>query len=346
VDGFSTKITRIRQELRVLVHPSSVDLSSHTLRFLTGQLTVRRREIGTRWRRLSAARQALLALAHLRCGDTYAQLAAGFGIGIATVYRYIREAVEALAALAPSLAEAMKMIRAKAFVILDDTLLPIDRIAADTPYHSGKHKRHGMNVQVLADPFGRLLWASPALPGSTHDLTAARQHDIIEAPPIRGSNAGRARRIKEPADPSGYRFGAAASSDGSFATAPTGSPTWRRPSLSFTTHQREVEKGSMTVGKSGTALHQLPGSRQSRTAQAQYAFNSSCPTEIAHFTRSTSSSWPSRSTNVAPSGFFRICMTSPPCAPRLQTSATQPSDSSLRTVNSINPSLYCRMLII
>jgi hypothetical protein len=30
------------------------------------------------------SRQALLALAHLRCGDTYAQLAAGFEIGIAT----------------------------------------------------------------------------------------------------------------------------------------------------------------------------------------------------------------------------------------------------------------------
>ncbi|GHG41149.1 hypothetical protein Shyd_79750 [Streptomyces hydrogenans] len=37
-----------------------------------------------------------------------------------------------------------------------------------------------MNVQVLTDPFGRLLWVSPALPGSTHDLTAARHHGIIE----------------------------------------------------------------------------------------------------------------------------------------------------------------------
>jgi hypothetical protein len=165
----------------VLVYPSSIDLPSRTLRFLTGQLTIPRKEIGTRWRRLSAARQALLALAHLRCGDTYAQLAAGFGIGIATVYRYIREAVEVQSTLAPSLAEAMGAIRAKAFVILDGTLLPIERVAADTPYHSGKHKRHGMNVQVLTDPFGRLLWASPALPGSTHDLTAARQHGIIEA---------------------------------------------------------------------------------------------------------------------------------------------------------------------
>lgn len=33
----------------------------------------------------------------------------------------------------------MRTIREKAFVILDCTLLPIDRIAADTPYYSGKH---------------------------------------------------------------------------------------------------------------------------------------------------------------------------------------------------------------
>ncbi|WSF56788.1 transposase family protein [Streptomyces canus] len=47
---------------------------------------------------MSPRRQALLALAHLRCGDTCSQLAAPFHIGIATVYRYIREAVEVLSA--------------------------------------------------------------------------------------------------------------------------------------------------------------------------------------------------------------------------------------------------------
>lgn len=127
----------------MLAYPSSIDLSTRTLRHLTGQLIARRLETGTRWRRLTAGRQALLALAHLRCGHTYAQLAAGFGIGIATVYRYIREAVDA-----PALTEAMKTASAKAFVFLDGILLPIDRIGADTPYYSGKHKRHGMNVQV------------------------------------------------------------------------------------------------------------------------------------------------------------------------------------------------------
>ena len=38
-----------------------------------------------------------------------------------------------------------------------------------------------MNVQVLADPSGRLRWASPTLPGTVHDIRAARQHGIVDA---------------------------------------------------------------------------------------------------------------------------------------------------------------------
>ncbi|WP_098896357.1 transposase family protein [Streptomyces sp. rh206] len=163
VDGFTTKI------------------ASRTLQHLSGVLAGHRRRIGSRWRRLTCGRQALLVLAHLRCGDTYARLAAGFRVGVATAYRYIREAVDLLAGLAPTLEQAMETVRRKAYVILDGTLLPIDRIAADRPYYSGKKKHHGMNVQVLADPAGRLIWASDALPGSVHDLTAARAHGIPAA---------------------------------------------------------------------------------------------------------------------------------------------------------------------
>ena len=148
----------------MLVYPSGLDLSSSTLRHLSRLLTARREQCGTRWRRLSAGRQALLVLDHLQCGHTYAQLAAGFEIGTTTVYRYVTEAISLIAALAPDLSAATHAASAKAFVILDGTLLPTDRIAADRPFYSGKHKRHGMNVQVLTDPFGRLMWVSPALP--------------------------------------------------------------------------------------------------------------------------------------------------------------------------------------
>lgn len=149
------------------------------------------------WRRLTADRQALLARAHLRCGHTYAQLAAGFGIGLATVYRYIAEAVEILAALAPTLQQALTVAANKAFVILDGTLLHIDRIAADRPYYSGKHKRHGMNVQVIADAFGRLVWVSPALPGAAHDIKAHVPTASSKPSPKPASGRGQTRDIRE-----------------------------------------------------------------------------------------------------------------------------------------------------
>jgi len=38
-----------------------------------------------------------------------------------------------------------------------------------------------VNVQVLADPAGRLIWASTALPGARHAIGAAREHGIIDA---------------------------------------------------------------------------------------------------------------------------------------------------------------------
>jgi hypothetical protein len=87
----------------VLSYPGTIPLSTRSLNHLSGVLKRHRESIGSRWRRLSPAGQALLTLAWLRNGDTYTRLAAGFGIGVATVYRYLREACGLLAQLALSL---------------------------------------------------------------------------------------------------------------------------------------------------------------------------------------------------------------------------------------------------
>jgi hypothetical protein len=112
-------------------------------------------------------------------------LACGFQIGTSTVYRYGRVAISLRAAMASTLARAIEVACGKAFVILDGTLLRIDRIGMasgrDRAFYSGKHKCHGLNVQVIADPAGRLVWISPALPGARHDMGAAREHGIIDA---------------------------------------------------------------------------------------------------------------------------------------------------------------------
>ncbi|AGZ46244.1 IS5/IS1182 family transposase [Actinoplanes friuliensis] len=165
----------------MLSYPATISLSSQSLNHLATLIRHHRRQLRSRWRRLNPARQALLALAHLRNGDTYHRLATGFSISTTTAWRYVREAIDLLACAAPDLTTAMTRIRRLCFVILDGTLIPIDRVADGKAYYSGKHRRHGMNIQVVADPAGRLIWASPALPGRAHDLTAARTHGLIDA---------------------------------------------------------------------------------------------------------------------------------------------------------------------
>jgi hypothetical protein len=57
-------------------------------------------------------------------------------------------------------------------VIVDGTLIPIDRVARDRPFYSGKHKRHGVSLQVIASPHGDVLWVSGGLPtGAPFRLT-------------------------------------------------------------------------------------------------------------------------------------------------------------------------------
>jgi hypothetical protein len=89
--------------------------------------------------------------------------------------------LDVLASWAPGLHEALVGLGEGDVVIVDGTLIPTDRIAADEPYYSMKHRRHGMNVQLIARPDGTPLWFSRATPGRTHDLTAARAHGIVQA---------------------------------------------------------------------------------------------------------------------------------------------------------------------
>ena len=82
----------------MLFYPAALPLSAQTLTYVAGIIRRHRRQIGSRWRKLSPGRQALLVLAYLRKGETFAELAAGFGIGTATAWRYVAETVALLAA--------------------------------------------------------------------------------------------------------------------------------------------------------------------------------------------------------------------------------------------------------
>jgi hypothetical protein len=146
-------------------------LSRKTLNYAARIIRRHRASIRSPWRELNPGQQALLVWAYLRKGETFAELAAGFGVGVATAWRYVNETVALLAARAPKLRKGVRDAKKPgyAYVVLDGTLIPIDRVAADRLFYSGKHKKHGMNLQVIASPSGDVLWVSGALPGSVHD---------------------------------------------------------------------------------------------------------------------------------------------------------------------------------
>jgi hypothetical protein len=178
----------------VLSYRVILDVPFQLVAFVSRLLAEHRLELGTRdgTRALTCWKQAVFALAWFRDRPDIRRLGAGFGISQATAYRYKDEAVEVLAARAPSLREALDKAAEQGlpYLILDGTLVSSDRCADKKTskkgkeidkWYSGKAHEAAGNVQALAAPGGVPLWVSDVLPGSTHDLTAARELLLPEA---------------------------------------------------------------------------------------------------------------------------------------------------------------------
>ena len=92
----------------MLFYRAALPLSSRTLTFVAGLIRRHRTFIGSCWPKLNPGQQALLVLAHLRKGETFAELAAGSGVGTTTAWRYAGETGALLAARAPKLRQAVR----------------------------------------------------------------------------------------------------------------------------------------------------------------------------------------------------------------------------------------------
>lgn len=162
-------------------------IGESTAAFVAGLLDAERRQRRTRRgrRALGCVGQAMMVLRWFLDGTRVAQLACDNQVSSSTAYRYLHEAIDVLAAVAPGVHGALLAARTAGHthVNLDGTLIRTDRSKAVGPtagvdlWWSGKHRAHGANIQVLTAPDGWPLWTSPVRPGREHDTTCARTHD-------------------------------------------------------------------------------------------------------------------------------------------------------------------------
>jgi hypothetical protein len=209
----------------VIPYRAILDVPRETVSYLSRLLRAERQARGTRkhTRSLTPWWQAVFGLVWLRNGGDLRQLGLGFGLSQATAYRYRDEVIDVLAEQAPDLAESLERAKSEGVthLIIDGTLTSIDRVAEKKTskkgkeidaWYSGKARAFTANLQALFFPDGFPLWVSDALPGSTHDLTAAREQVLATIRPYlkdmplladsgyEGAGIGVHVPVKQPAD--------------------------------------------------------------------------------------------------------------------------------------------------
>jgi hypothetical protein len=209
----------------VLTYSVILDVPREEVLFVSRLLLAERETRGTRTgtRLLNCSDQAIYVIAWFRDKVDIPRLGAAFGLSRSTSYRYLDEGIEVLARQAPDLHQALQRATQEGVthLILDGKVVDSDRLREKRlsrkgkkidSWYAGKTHDFGGNIQALMNPCGIPLWLSEVLPGSVHDITAARRlvlailepylkdMPVLADPGYQGAGQGIYTPVKKPKD--------------------------------------------------------------------------------------------------------------------------------------------------
>lgn len=128
-------------------------------------------------RPLEAVRATLM---YLRTNTSQEAIADIMDVSQHTISRTISVVTRIIARTLEPLLTTVEEVPCGGVYIIDGTLLPCWSWKDQPDLWSGKHKRTGMNLQVLVSLAGHLRWASDPMPGATHDAKAIATSGLLE----------------------------------------------------------------------------------------------------------------------------------------------------------------------
>jgi transposase len=128
--------------------------------------------------KLDLAERVRLTVEHLRTNASQEVLAAHYAVTQPTVSRVIKTLLPLIDKALVRYDRGLTELLPQESLIVDGTVVPTGRRAGVERLYNGKHKIHGVNVQILARLDGSPVWASPPMPGADHDMTCFAAHKL------------------------------------------------------------------------------------------------------------------------------------------------------------------------
>lgn len=129
---------------------------------------------------LGLYKSVVVTLTYLRRNRVQVEIGETFSVSQSTISRAISSLTPLLGAVVADCVPTAEDLEERTQYIVDGSLLPCWSWEGHRELYSGKHHTTGLNVQVVCDLYGRLVWISDPVNGCRHDMFAIRQSGVLD----------------------------------------------------------------------------------------------------------------------------------------------------------------------